>query len=534
MKKAFVMCVAALLSTTAVQAEWRVAESGLMKVYSEEDETTLRQEVTNLERYDRLLRAFSNTTKPGSPVKINIFLMRDMEAVAATLPFDSYGIGGYFNANERGPFLIATRRGVRAATTMKTAVDTSKEWGFGVLQHEYGHHFMYQYFPGLYPTWYSEGFAEFYGSMELKPDNIIELGHAPMYRMDVIKSGWYPMRKLLTAKSYDDVGDNLRNLYAQGWLLSHYASKNPVRGKQLTQYLKDIGLGVPYADAAKKAFGDDLDKLDGEMKAHAKNLTAWRMSIKPMDVGAINIRKLSTAEVTLLKTELRLNSGFKRADLPQVLKVGREAIAKSPSDVPAMTTVMEVERLAGNGTQATALADKILALQPDNPKATMIKAMVLADDLAATKSTDAASWDKVREAMAAAIKKHPNIPQLLEAYYDSYALQGKLPPAGAQNALMRAHELLPRDDDIRYKLAADFEKRGYIDDAIYIIAPEAFGSLDGDEKKNDEKKKARDRKELEAAAAKYTFITVRESAREMYDRLIKKKEAADATAKKAT
>jgi hypothetical protein len=534
MKKSFVFCVAALLSSTAAQAEWRVAESGLMKVYSEEDEATLRQEVTNLERYDRLLRAFSNTTKKGSPVKITVFLLRDLETVAASRPFENYGVGGYYSVNERGPFYIGTRRGVRAATTIKTAVDNSKDWGVGVLQHEYTHHFMYQYFPGLYPTWYSEGFAEFYGSLEFKPDNVIELGHAPMYRMDVIRSGWYPMRKLLVAKSYADVGDNTGNLYAQGWLLTHYAAKNPERGKQLTAYLKAVSTGTPYIDAAKAAFGEDIGKLDDEMKAHAKGLTAWRMSIKPIDIGPISIRKLSQAESDMLKTEMRLNSGYKRSDLPQVVNTGRQVVAKYPNDVPAMTTLMEVERLAGNPKQSSDLADKILSLQSDHGKAMMYKSLLQAEALAATKSSDVKAWDAVRSAMVATSKKYPNIPQLLEAYYDTYVWQGITPPAGAQNALMKAHELLPGDDDMTYKLASDFEKRGLLDDAIYMISPEAFGISDEDNKKNDPKKKERDRKQLEEFAVKYTFLTVRESAKDMYDRLIKKKEAADAAAKKTT
>ena len=51
-----------------------------------------------------------------------------------------------------------------------------------VLLHEYTHHFMYQYFPAAYPTWYSEGFAEFMASPVFNDDGSIGIGAPPEYR----------------------------------------------------------------------------------------------------------------------------------------------------------------------------------------------------------------------------------------------------------------------------------------------------------------------------------------------------------------
>jgi hypothetical protein len=511
------------LLPSAALADWRVAESSLLQVYSEDDEETLRTAVRDIEIYHRLLKAFSQTKKEASPLKLKVFLVRDMKAVAATLPYPSYGVGGYYSATERGPFLVATRRGEKAANTRRTAVDTTGNWGPKVLQHEYAHHFMYQYFPGLYPTWYSEGFAEYYGSMDFLANNVIEVGHAPFFRMQVINSGWYPMRKLLTAKSYADVGDNIRNLYAQGWLLTHYAASNTQRGKQLKEYLVAVASGTKYEDAAKAAFGDDLDKLDEEMKAHAKKLSAIRIPLKPMDVGEIKVRKLTAAEEALLQTEIRLNAGFRRADLSQYIDTARSVVSANPGDGFALSTLMETEYLAGDLPGTIKSADKLLAMNSRNPVALMYKGKALIDQLQAAKSNDETAWDAARAMLLEAKKLDPNSAQARMAFYDSYDVRGILPPAEAQNDLMRAHQLVPRDSDIRYKLALDFERRGFIEDAMYIIAPDAFGSLDGDEKR-DERKKLKDKKELERAAKTYTFITARETAKEMYDRLAAKKE----------
>ena len=74
-------------------------------------------------------------------------------------------------------------------------------------------------------------------------------------------------------------------------------------------------------------------------------------------------------------------------------------------------------------------------------------------------------------------------------------------------------ELAPSDDDLRYRVAADFEARGMIEEALAIIRPLAF-TLPAREsaKKKREREKLED-KYREAGREK------RETARELFDRL---------------
>jgi hypothetical protein len=92
-----------------------------------------------------------------------------------------------------------------------------------------------------------------------------------------------------------------------------------------------------------------------------------------------------------------------------------------------------------------------------------------------------------------------------------------LPPAGAQNALYRAFELVPQDDDLRYQLALDFEKRGMITDAIATIKPAAFALRSEDES-------AKEKRRREKLEEKYRGVgqKKRETAIEMLTRLEKK------------
>ena len=104
---------------------------------------------------------------------------------------------------------------------------------------------------------------------------------------------------------------------------------------------------------------------------------------------------------------------------------------------------------------------------------------------------------------------------MLEAFYDSHAALGPVPPEPAQAALYRAMELAPSDDDLRYKVAADFEKRGMIEEAIAIIRPDAYRLPHRKNEGEKEKKRREEREEKYRGAGQ----TKRETAREMLIRL---------------
>jgi hypothetical protein len=116
--------------------------------------------------------------------------------------------------------------------------------------------------------------------------------------------------------------------------------------------------------------------------------------------------------------------------------------------------------------------------------------------------------------MIQANRSAPDDPIVLEAYYDSFVAQNVVPPSGAQNALYHAMELAPSDDDLRYKVAADFEKRNMIAEAIAVIRPAAF--VLPHRKESEAKRKEREtREQRNLSAGKQR----RETAREMLERL---------------
>lgn len=516
---------AAVLPSPAAAA-WRVAETAHFIYYSEAPEAELVQTVTRMETFDKLVRALTGNTRPSSPVKVTMFEVASMDDVNASLPYESQGVGGYFSTTAQGPFLVTFRNTLRQGRNSAfRAAKQSITWGPEVRQHEYLHSYMYQYFNANYPTWYSEGFAEYYGSMTFPEPGIVEIGHAPHFRMDtILRQPWLPVAKLLTAKSYADI-DNVGMLYAEGWLLTHYAAQKPARGKQLQQYLKSVATGMAYDQAAKDAFGD-LDALDKELKKHARDLKAVRLSLKPVDVGKVAIRELPPVEDAMMRYRIRLNSGFAYSTLPLAVRTVRAARAADPTNLKALHIQAQLENLAGMEAEALKTAEAILAQDPRNVWGLTEKGKAMVGML--TRQSNAAAWAAARAPLEQAARLDTLAIEPRVALYRSYEGQGTLADVDAQNRLVEAFNLLPQDDDIRYLLARDFEQRGMLDDAIKVIEPAAFGSFDGDEGKKKKRERARAQ-----AAERYTNISNYESPRDMLARLTAKKEGRWDEAKQA-
>lgn len=498
-----------LVAPCAAQATWLKAESAHFIVYSEGDESSVRGAAVRLEKLDTLQRLITGVTRPASPIKGHVYLLKTSADVGETAPGGG-GQAGYYNATVRGPFAVMTR-------------ENDVSIGFPaqlVLFHELTHHFMFQYSPATYPTWYQEGFADFIGATTIDDSNVVTIGKPVLNRYYALRSegsdDWIPARKLLTAHNYGDVGGGLYRLYAEGWLLTHYLFLGNKRPGQLTRYIGEINAGKSYADAAKDAFGD-LDQLNHELRAYARanQLPIGTMTLKQVDPGSVSVTAVSPAQSALMTVDIRLGAGVMASDAGRFAGHVRRLAARFPTDPFALRLRAEADRLAGDSQDEALAVAAWGAAAPDDPLLLMHRGQIAIDALVAAKSTDAAAWHQPQEMILTAHKAAPQNPEILKAYYDAFIAQGVMPPIGAHNALDIALELVPQDDEVRYELAADYEKRGMIADAIVTIRPSAFASED------DSDKSPRQRAHMKIIEARYRLagVTEHETPREMLARL---------------
>jgi tetratricopeptide (TPR) repeat protein len=509
----------------AARAEWKEATTTNFVVYSEGGEAQLREFATKLEKFNFVLRAYHAVTAPPSPIKLKVYLLPSVAAVGKMAGGE--GVAGYYIPRARGLMMVGTRSRPPGAVNARSGSDRVEIDSESILLHEYTHHFMYQYFPATYPTWYSEGFAEFWGATNILDNDVVEIGAPVNYRYgSLVFNRWLPVRKLLTAQSYEDVPE-VDLLYAEGWLLVRSAFEDPAQRKQLQAYLRAINGGATYERAMNEAFGD-VGALDSRLHDYAGKgkFTVLRLPFKRIDVGPMTVRSVGAAEDAMMPLSIELSQGILKREAEEFAGKVRGAAGRFPNDPFALALLSEAERLAGRHDAAVAAADRLLAVAPDDPRGLLQKALAEMERLKASASRDAGAWTAARRLLSRAARIAPNDPLILEAYYDSYADQGMpVPPEEAQGALYKAMELAPSDHDLRYKVAADFERRDMIEEAIAIIRPVAYVLPHRKGESAKEKKRREEREEKDRGAGEEKRETAREMLARLEAKLARKKKA---------
>jgi hypothetical protein len=502
-----------LVAPCAAQATWLKAESAHFIVYSEGDEASVRSAATRLEKLDALQRTVAGApkgtgAKVRSPVKVRVYLLPTSADVQMTA--GGGDAAGYYSATVRGPFAVMTRENDVAD-------------GFPaqlVLFHELTHHFMFQYFPATYPTWYQEGFADFIGASTIDASDVVKFGKPVLNRYFSLRGrraeDWISLKRLLSAKSYGDLAGRVDLLYAEGWLLTHYLSFEKKRDGQLQRYLAEINAGKPYDVAARDAFGD-LEQLNKELRAYAEapRLPAGVLTLQAGDIGPVTVTQASDAQAALMVADIRIGNGILATEATRFARGTAKIAARFPDDPFALRMRAEADRLAEDRVDEAAAVADWGRVAPGDPLMLLHRGQLAIDALVAAKSHDPDAWRRAHELVLDAHRAAPQNPEILKAYYDGFIAEGVLPPVGAHNALFAALEIVPQDDEVRYELASDFEKRGLIADAIATIRPSAYGLNDDSDKSP--RQKAREKRHQ--ARYRDAGEVDHESAREMLVRL---------------
>lgn len=469
--KCVAVSFAALLVASPAAAEWREVETAHFRIISESDPAEVEKFAVHLESYDKLMRMATGIAE-DNPVKVRIYEMAGTGEIEKALDQHNSGIAGFYDSNSLGAFAVTPRK-VRDAGRYFTPML--------VLQHEYAHHFMLQYFPAIYPSWYVEGFAELIGSSKMLDDGRIGYGMPALHRGNEINAHWVPLQELLTKEKVVHL-----DTYAQGWALTHFLTFDKKRSGQLRQYLAALGRGKSLEQAAA-AFGD-LETLNREARRY---VTAGSFEYRPVKVEvaqpvAQRTRVLSAGEAALIPETI----AFRDSDLSAIRKDSdrkdelgdrqrnlariREKAARFANDPFAVQLLGEAEFSLDNFQQSEATVDRLLAIRPDDRDG-MVRKSILMSRRAGTLSGPARA-EQVKQARALAVRANradPDDPDPLLAFYQSYNLTGERPTVAAIDGLMQAVSLMPRNSEARQLLVDQLARDRRYDEAIAWLMPVA-------------------------------------------------------------
>ena len=463
--------VAFFLIGSPANAEWREYETAHFRIITDSSPSDVEKFATTLESYDQLMR-MATGIKDDKPVKVRIYQVAGLDKVEKAINAPDSGIAGFYDSNSLGPY---------AVTPIKTTGSGRYFTPDLVLHHEYAHHFMLQYFPAIYPGWYTEGFAELIGSSKMMDDGRIGYGMPALHRGNEINAYWVPLQQLLTSDK-----NVYLDTYGQGWALTHFLTFNSTHSAQLRQYLAALGKGKSLAEAAT-AFGD-LAELNKEARRY---VTAGSFEYRPVKVSIAQpviqgSRLLSAGEAELVPETI----AFRDSDISEIkdssdrtseknfrdhnLDRIRDEVQRYPADPFALHLLGEVEYAQGNFAQAEVAVDRMLAVRPNDRGGMTLKSILLSRRSAnLSGNARTALIDQARAMAVKANRSDPDDPRPLLAYYQSYNLSGETVPKAAVDGLMEAVSLLPREYGPRQLLVDQLAKEKRYDEAIAWLMPVA-------------------------------------------------------------
>ncbi|HYE46335.1 MAG TPA: tetratricopeptide repeat protein [Caulobacter sp.] len=438
------------------EARWIRAESPRFVIYSDSPEHVARAYAEKMEMFDSLLRARHGLPENGVPArKLPIYLLRDHDDLKRTWHTASDTIGGYYVPGSLDTFAVAPLNGGDDI----------------VVMHEYAHHFMLGSFPGAYPAWMVEGFAEYYSTTVIDP-KFIEVGRVQEWRTGALLADrWIPMADLL-ANKYDPKRWN--EFYSQSWLLTHYLMSDPQRFEQFRAYAALVAKGGDPVSSMTQATGLTPDALQAALKKYKSGglkITQYRRPDFGKPPIAVTVLGPSADDLLLERLQL-VGHHFKEAD-PNYLALVTRRAAKHPGDRLAVLTLGQAELELGDLGRARAVLEPWIKANPQDAEARFVLATHLNNlaDREEDRTKAQALRDEARGLMEPAIAAAPGDYRILYAYVESRRAEGGYPDKPTLDILIRAYKQAPQVTPVRMELVRALMIRRHWREARALLGP---------------------------------------------------------------
>ena len=462
------MVFAMLWLPSTARAEWWEARTENFIVYSESSAGDARKFSEKLQRFEMALRSLQNirfSRETSDSTRLTVFRTGQMNDIGRLA--GSQGIAGFYIPRVGGSVAFTPARrefGDKGAANADRRSELDPQT---VLFHEYAHHFMYRHFSAAYPSWYREGFAEAYATIDLKDDGTFHLGNAPQARAAAFSGGLnFSIQRMLQSANRPGFED-VYGRYSHGWLLTHYLTFEPSRNGQLQTYLKLINAGTEPTRAAQQAFGD-LRKLESDVKRYL-NGTLPGALVRPANyrAPAVELRRLGPDEEAIINVRMRSKAGVTRKKAGDVAAQARAVAARYPQSFAVQLALAEAEFDASNLDAAERAAEAAIAIQPNAVEALIYKAKVGLE----RGKRDPRHFASARTWLAKAHKADPAHPGVLYLNYLTYLGEGRAVPESAIIGLEQAFTIAPYDSEVRLAVARQLlaEKDGQV--ARKVLAP---------------------------------------------------------------
>ncbi|MDI6624592.1 MAG: DUF1570 domain-containing protein [Brevundimonas sp.] len=479
----------AIVAPTPAWAQWLKAETDHFIIYGDESERAVRTYAEKVERFDFFLRTYYPIHVDHEIPKLEIYLADGRRDMLSAEPGIGASVGGFYSPN---------------SSRIHAVVNTESQMGDHVIFHEYGHHFMFQMAGAAYPSWFVEGFAEYYATSDVRPDRIQFGRHSEGRMLMFVKqpvNSWAPMADVLKWRISDSGRYRAGDYYAQAWGLTHYFMSTPERTQMLGQYLAAVAGGEDSVVAMQAATGRTPEQLQTDMRLYLAGSIQYHTPQIEIPTPEVEVTRLSRAESELAWLDLRLDrepvevqpvepregeTDRARARREEAMREDAEARAQLIQDALAagerhrderigLLVKARGHRLEGRSQAGFEVLEPVLTADESDPVTLRLAAELLLD-MAKAETDPAQATGHRREGvayLARALDADPLDFRIYRALNDSRAGQPGYPSDNDISTLEVGAKLAPQSFDMRMRLGRAYMARGLYAEAIEIALPVA-------------------------------------------------------------
>ncbi len=481
--------VLSLATPTIVLADWLRAETAHFIIYGDTSERAIRAYAEKVERFDTFLRSYYPIRVDHEIPKLEIYLADGRRGMLQAEPGISPTVGGFYSPN---------------SSRIHAVVNTESRMGDEVLFHEYGHHFMFQMAANAYPSWFVEGFAEYYATADVRPDRI-QFGRHNEGRMSMFVqqpvNSWAPMEDVLKWRISDSGRYRAGDYYAQAWGLTHYFMSTPERTRLLGQYLTAVTQGEESVAAMQRVTGRTPVQLQTDMRLYLQGTIQYHTPQIEFPTPEVEVTKLSAAENDLAWLDLRLDREPVKVEPIEPVEgesdqarrrrernrqesteiraaLIRDALvagARHDGDLMGLRVAARAHRLSGDSRAGFQLLEPHLVARQDDPDLLLLAAELLLDQTGSEIDATEAAGNRreARSYLARALDAAPLDFRIYRALDDSRKGEPNYPSDNDISTLEVANSLAPQSFDTRMRLGQAYMARGLPEMTISIVRPVA-------------------------------------------------------------
>lgn len=486
---ALVVATLALFAPAPAWAQWLRAETDHFIIYSNGGERSVRAYAEKVERFDFFLRTYYPIRVDHEIPKLEIYLADGRRDMLQAEPGISASVGGFYSPN---------------SGRIHAVVDTASRMGDQVMFHEYGHHFMFQMAASAYPSWFVEGFAEYYATVDIRPDRIQFGRHSEgrmlMFVQQPVNS-WAPMADVLKWRVLDSGRYRAGDYYAQAWGLTHYFMSTPERTRMLGQYLSAVLGGEDSIVAMQAATGRTPEQLQTDMRLYLTGSIQYHTPQIDIPTPRVEITRLSPAESELAWLDLRLDrepltvQAFEpregetdraRARREQVMRENAESRAELIQEALragdryrderiGLLVKARAHRLEGRSQAGFEVLEPVLTADESDPVTLRLAAELLLDQVESEQDPAQAMGHRreARTYLARALDADPLDFRIYRALNESRIGEDGYPSDNDIATLEVGRTLAPQSFDMRMRLGRAYMARGLHAAAIMTVQPVA-------------------------------------------------------------